>query len=331
MQGAGEYEEFLDNPIRTASSDKYALSMVQDSTVLVGGLESGGKTQPEFSVHFMSTQGFSVLFVVHILVARFGSCVVFQSETTIDGFIYETRDTLRGWTRFPSKLYNISDKVVTGSRTIQLSGFCIQTHARKKFMQILSSDGMECSFKLDSFCLAVHYPPNRTGDPDAFILDLNAIPSMSGTDALLLVLYILRRIGARSCSLQNFAKLPYEYRAESNCTITGSYIQLIHLRCIKGKNSDWYSDFGFFNGQQAQIAREMERIHDSPAPCNYHGIPSLGPLLYSLWNQSDKAEFHTTYQSCKSRFHTLTQLRDHCAWTAEFAGSFNFLYEKTLD
>ena len=88
---------------------------------------------------------------------------------------------------------------------------------------------------------------------------------------------------------------------------------MMDLRCIRGKHSDWYSEFGYFNQNKAQIAAEMARINAIP-----YGNSSLGPWLYSLWNKSDKTDFHRAYQYNLWRFFPLTMLKDSDQWIVHF-------------
>ena len=123
----------------------------------------------------------------------------------------------------------------------------------------------------------------------------------SGTVIMMLVQHLLIEIGVRTCSLINCAKVRYE----------GGSVPLIYLRCIRGKTTDWYSDFGYFNGQKAQIATEMRRIHDSP-----YRNTSFGPWLLALWNQANKTDFDSALKKNDWRFLHLRELRDSGYWVA---------------
>lgn len=250
--------------------------------------------------------------------------------TTVDGFILDTQSTLsflhqnrqndaiRRKSRFPSKLYNLTDVVNTRQRSIKLFGFYIETTVltiyRKRYLQIMSSGGM------DSFLVAVDLSGYQTANFSAYILNLYTEPTLSGTESMLLIHYILSRLGVKQSKLQNTARLRYQFRATSDGKRQNAFIPMICLRCTKGKLSDWYDEFGYSNNNKWQIAQEMQKIHNMPLPVTSNcSFQSFGPWLLSLWNQPDKYDFHQAFQSTKNRFNELLKLRDdrNSPWIAD--------------
>lgn len=234
---------------------------------------------------------------------------------SLDAFIVDTRqmvDLMRANSGRPkclSRRYNITDSFTTQQRSIQLLGLCIQT---KTFI----NQGEECDSSHMHISVIEGAPRffitvNPTRKLNACINSMISKPDMSGTEVMLLVHQILRGIGIKTCGLRNCAKLHYEYHW-NGATLTSS-IPLIDLRSIRGKNSDWYSDFGYVNIFHERIAREMNKIHDAP-----HGNSSVGPALYALWNRSNKTQFHIAYQAELSCFITLKRLRDVSLWIVDF-------------
>lgn len=147
--------------------------------------------------------------LAYCILSNIGSSIRISSKTTVDGLIAETGDTLdlirqdegKGyrWYTTPRKQYNLTDVISIQQRNIHLNGFCIQTHTHFKYLQILSCHG------LDSFIVNIAYPRNRISALNASILDINAAvtnPTLTGTEAMLLIHYILSGLGVRSCSLQ---------------------------------------------------------------------------------------------------------------------------------
>ena len=269
------------------------------------------------------------------VLSNLASCVYKSSHQTLDSFISDTADTLEflrahKWkerSRFPSKLYNLTDTVTIWDRQlmeaegpvghykslpyrqVQLKGFCIMTSPMKETLQIASCGGW------DSFLIVIELARNQSVGHHAYIIYLNAAATMNGTQCVLLINYILSGIGVQLCSLQNMARLKYQYEAEPGIIGEPVSIPLIHLRCIRGMTSDWYSDFGYLSGNEQQIAREMKRIHDIPM---VNSSKSLGPWLLALWNQPDKTDFHRAYRKQKRLFLPLTLLRDGNQWTRTF-------------
>ena len=258
---------------------------------------------------------------LYVLFSR-ESNVSISVETTLDGFIAETQNTLdlmietygKSWSKVPVKLYNLTDVVSVEHRSmhsnessqfIDLNGFCILTRCRNDYIQIASCEGINGLF------VAVHYPRHPLHHLNAHIVDLNAVlvPAMTGTEVLLLIHHILSRLGVKWSSLLNCAKLYYQYQSTPNSTAITTSIPLIHLRCIRGKISDWYSEFGYFNQNKDQIANEMHNIYHTEIKDSSHSNRTLGPWLFALWNKSDKTDFHRAYQYYLWRYQILTELR----------------------
>ena len=193
-------------------------------------------------------------------------------------------------------------------RKIQMIGFRIRTRTIVDCMQIFGFDGFESDSA--TFLVSLQYAKNAHSltNPDltAFIHDVRSGTTnqrLSGTEIVLLIHHILLGIGVKSSSLHNAAKLRYNFWGHRK------FIPLICLRCIRGKTSDWYSDFGYFNINRKAIASEMAKIHDTP----YQGS-TFGPWLHALWNQSDITDFHMAYQNNLWRFTWLKKLRDTGDW-----------------
>lgn len=252
-------------------------------------------------------------------------CLSLSDVTTLNGFIDETRDTLRLLQqenlnnnlkprRFPSRLYNLTDAVHVQQRSINLIGFsvdCTVLPLSKRYMQIRAGIG------LDTFIVAINLPRNETATFPSFLRKVQAESFMTGTEAMLLIHHILSRLGIKRCYLTNGAKFRYEYRAKPGEVAQEQFIPLISLRCIEGRVSDWYEEFGYSNGNKEQIAREMQRVHNSSIQTN-DSVRSLGPWLQSLWDKSDKNDFHRAYKDSKVivRFTRLLGLRDNMLWSS---------------
>ena len=244
-------------------------------------------------------------------------CMRLSFGTTLLEFINETRTTLESLspdfekecTKFITKRYEITDTLTTPQRTVHLSGFCIRTRTLLEYMQIYAC------YQTETLSLAVYYSRNETVGLTALLLHVNAEldnPKMSGTEIMLLVQHILHGLGVKSCKLRNSAVIRYHLEARSS--VRSASIPVIFLRCIRGKTSDWYAEFGYSNGRQSEIEQEMVRIHDTPVT-PYHKT-AFSPWLYALWNRNDKSAFHIAYQENMWRFSWLYQLRDISTWIA---------------
>ena len=164
--------------------------------------------------------------------------------------------------------------------------------------------------------ITVNVPRNRSEDYHAFIDDINTAETLSGKQCMLLINHIMKGIGVKTCSLENVSRFYYEYQLDASVPLGRASVPLITLRCIRGKTTDWYSEFGYFNENKRRIAREMERIHDMPL---VNSSQSLGSLLLSLWNQTDKTDFYKAYRRHLWRFFHLKMLRDNSTWTCQFS------------
>lgn len=256
-------------------------------------------------------------------------CVEISFATSLHQFIDATRDVLessrrefgREWTKYTPKRYNITDTLTVQQRTIHLSGFCLKTRTLKQYMQIFTF-GMT-----NVLSLAVHYGQHESPINTRFhalLFDISAEATnrkLSGTEMMLLVQYILKGLGVKSCRLNNCAtiryayqsKIRHEYHFDAHESVLNAFVPLIYLRCIRGKTNDWYSEFGYFNARKTEIEDEMVRIHDTP-----YRNTSFGPWLLALWNQEDKRDFHFAYQANIWRFSPLRWLRDGSTWIAYF-------------
>ena len=166
-----------------------------------------------------------------------------------------------------------------------------------------------------TFSFYIYYVGRRSDCPHATIQNIRTDSSLTGTEVVLLIHHILKRIGIKTCSLLNRAQFAYHYYSQRHMSILRDSMPLIHLRCICGKSTDWYSNFGYHNGisNMERIAEEMKRIHDiRTKSC------SLGPMLFELWMQKNKTEFHRVYTHFEDEFVSLTALRDCDEWMVYF-------------
>ena len=208
---------------------------------------------------------------------------------------------------YPFGSYNLTDTLVVQQRNIEcirLIGFRIRWKIILDDLQIFGFEG----FDLDdaTFFFSVQYVTKVTPDLKAFIHDIRAgatNQTLSGTEMMILVHYILMKIGVKRCSLHNAAKIRYDFGGQRKV------IPLICLRCIRGKTSDWYSDFGYFNKNRAEIATEMRKIYKSPCRNS-----TFGPWLHALWKKSDITDFHMAYQNNLWRFTWLQKLSFSSEW-----------------
>ena len=206
--------------------------------------------------------------------------------------------------------YNLTGTLVMQQRRIQLIGFTIRVKIVFDCMQLFGFDGFEPDSA--TFFFTVQYVNNEVPDPKAFIHDIKAASTnqrLSGTEIMLLIHYILTGIGVKRCSLHNAAKLRYD-SIEFGGNPERKFIPLICLRCIRGKTSDWYSNFGYFNKNNAEIAIEMSRIYKSPFRNS-----TFGPWLYALWNKSDLTDFHMAFKINLWRFTWLQKLSFSSEWS----------------
>ena len=205
--------------------------------------------------------------------------------------------------------YNISDVVHTENRQIRVSGVCVKMTSVNmlKYITIRSSHGM------NNVLFNIHYFTNGTRDLHATIahIEASAKQRLTGTETVLLIHYILNATRVQTASLQNQARIEYVHL---NATRS---VPLIDLRCIRGKTSDWYSDFGYFNNNKQRIALNMKIIHNTQISENGSNV-SLGPLLKELWDQQDRSRFHAMYRKYSSHFFSLMYLRISSKWTKVF-------------
>ena len=173
--------------------------------------------------------------------------------------------------------------------------------------------------KSPNFALSVAY--SHDGDPSAVIESIRANQWLTGTQTMHIIHAILPRMGVLEVSLENAARFLYEYKG--NCTRIKkkkASISLIELRCIRGKNTDWYADFGYFNGKRAAITWRMRALFNHPVydtKGNLRNV-TLGPFLYDLWNRSDKTEFHEEYRKVQGEFYSLLDMRAKGKWKKTF-------------
>lgn len=260
-----------------------------------------------------------------------GSYVDTSHEQSLDQFIAETRDLLneickndRKSPKHVVQLYNLTDTLNIRDRTIKLTKFRILSSANMKVVDDSKPSfiSLSCQDKIPSFDLDIYQHKDRTPSSNAYLDFMVSKPGMSGTDTMLLIHYMLSEIGVESCNLRNCAKLRYNYVLRDNDMLNANVtairyqesVPLIVLRCIKGKKSDWYSEFGYFNQRRARISFEMARIHDIR-----HGNQTFGPWLRALWNKPDKIDFRNAYQRYYTRFAFLMQLRDSSKWIAQIS------------
>lgn len=277
-----------------------------------------------------------VLLCLNMLVYNVSSVkFTLPRDTTLDRFIAETRRTLYILQRningrqsqFSSKRYNIVDTLSAKQQQINLIGLCIKTSNLIHYLEIVACDPTTI------FSVSVHYANDHGPIPHAFISDIDAAAGtnhkLSGTEIMLLLRHILVGIGVKSCGLQNSASIRYDYHSDRNSTTFTGFIPLIYLRCIKGKTSDWYSDFGFYNANKDRITAEMLQIYGATDyiqnNSSTHSVSTgknmtFGSWLYALWNRPNKREFHVAYQDNLWRFKRLKWLRDvwQGKWTAHF-------------
>ena len=142
----------------------------------------------------------------------------------------------------------------------------------------------------------------------------------TGTQIMHIVHHILPRLGVGDASVQNKARFAYEYRGCGGNTLK-THISLIELRCIRGRTTDWYAEFGYFNGRTSCIALRMQAIYNNPVQDKKGNLrinATLGPYLLDLWMRSDKTEFHKAYLRVLGEFECLVALRDDGKWTRTF-------------
>ena len=168
---------------------------------------------------------------------------------------------------------------------------------------------MQC-YNANNFDVSLNYYCNQSAR--AHILSMRRSHLMSGTQTMRLINYIVPRMGVPSATLVNEANLLYLYRDHQQ------RIPLIELRCMRGKHSDWYSDFGYFNANRESIAQVMQAIHCTEVHIDdFGGTVCLGPYLHSLWI-TDSTEFHEFYIRFQDAFDPLLRLRKG-TWNRQFA------------
>lgn len=251
----------------------------------------------------------------------FGICSGYLALTlsamTLDDFVSHTGATLQSlnsnidpdskWPEYLVESYNLTGTVVVQQRQILLTGFHIKTKIIIDCMQIFLFD----KFGGALFFFVVQYTTTIPPNLKAFLHDIRCGATdnerLSGTEVMLIVHRIMIGIGVKRCSLHNAAKVRYDFWGQRQ------FIPLIYLRCLRGKTSDWYSDFGYFNDNRAEIAMEMARIHNAP-----YQDSTFGPWLYALWNQSDITDFQIAYQQNVWRFSWLQKLTLSSDWAVFF-------------
>ena len=180
---------------------------------------------------------------------------------TLNEFISETRNTWNSrrkkyndttfWSKLPPTRYNLTDSLTINNHAIQLRGFGVVDRG-----SILQHN---------TFLFHIHYEGRRIDCPHATITSIKSDSSLSGTEVMLLIHYILEGIGVKTCSLKNRARFAYRHYLHRHLsTVILNSMPLINLRCICGKTTDWYSNFGYDNGIRnvKRIGDEMQRIHD---------------------------------------------------------------------
>ena len=161
------------------------------------------------------------------------------------------------------------------------------------------------------------YYANKSGFAE--ILSMHRSEMLTGTESMLLIEHILSRMSIQRTSLVNKARITHFFGGHQLS------ISLIELRCISGKTTDWYSDFGFFNEYKDEIAMNMKEIHDSMVPIldnnGSESLCSLGPALHTLWMKPDKMEFYKLYSPHRTKFYPLLKLRNG-KWTKSIKSHF---------
>ena len=121
-------------------------------------------------------------------------------STTIDGFISDIIETVAANQKkdtfsciYASKQYHITDAIHSEERIINISDVRILTTMSIVFAHISIK-----SFNVRNFDLSLKYHPN--GRADAEILNMQRSEKLSGTETMLLIDYILSRMGIQSVS-----------------------------------------------------------------------------------------------------------------------------------
>ena len=217
-------------------------------------------------------------------------------------------------------LLNIQSSGRYVNQSIKISNLSITAAISIHFKRVTSSHYIhwrQITLTTSTFSVSILYSQNT--EPSAVVEWIRANKQWTGTQTMHIVHHILPRLGVWDASLRNKARFAYEYRDHYGKRMN-AIIALIELRCIRGKTTDWYAEFGYFNHENASIARRMRDIHNYPVhdkKGNLRGV-TLGPYLHDLWNKSDKTEFHNKYKIVEDQFECLLDLRDEGKWTRTF-------------
>ena len=282
----------------------------------------------KMTTHFENTFNLSMdlcgclLFVVGIIGASFQLPSSFNMP--IDHFINDLNDavtTIYRKRECQSYLWIRKSCLLTDSLQIPLSNQSIGRQSIKicnyNVTAAISLYNKRIWLKSPNFALSVLYFQNT--EASAVVQWIRATKYLSGTQTMHIVHDILPRLGVWDVSLENCARLSYKYQDDEG-KIMKTSISLIKLRCIRGKTTDWYGEFGYFNCNRDSIACRMHAIyhylvHDTMG--NLRGV-TLGPFLSDLWNMSDKTEFHEEYRKVSGVFRCLVALRDEGKWRRTF-------------
>lgn len=237
---------------------------------------------------------------------------------TIDGFIthvvhaldYALRSRIPRCRLYDK--YSITDSKLIGNTSIRLFRHLIKVRIDITPFKVRGT--------IES---CISFPTYRKYSPDNFELSLDFLsghasiyntqfdPDLSDSvltpkQTMVFIDYILSRMGMLEISIFNTARQYYVHRGDVK------WITTIELRCISGKTTDWFSDFGYFNNHRDEIADEMKRIHNFQIKCGpYYARRnvSLGPLLLGFWIGAGCTEFHDVYVRFSRLFEKLVALR----------------------
>ena len=203
-----------------------------------------------------------------------------------------SRNRILGEEVMSLKEYSITDTMVLDNTSIHLIDFEIQIRiCSHQFIKISS-----LNFDLLSNCNTQH----------TSIMHIKSTPSLSGKKIMLIIHHVLSRLDMTLVTLINTAYIPY------SCRGIEYDAHLIVLRCIRGKPSDWYSEFGYFNENRVEIEAKIAMIQRKHTNALIDGAEqnvSLCRFLQTLWNLADKNQFHREFSKFTTIFEPLLELR----------------------
>lgn len=253
---------------------------------------------------------------------------------TIDGFITDSMQCLQRsmhsmtWVLHEQHKYSITDSKTLRNISISLAHYPIllsievsQSRVRVNVKSgtprnapiIFARHGQTPDFQHQSsynFEMSLNYQSGR-----AFIKKFDPTPPLSSRQTMLLIDYILPRMGMKTSTMFNVVQQSYVHQHISK------WITSIEVRCIYGETTDWLSQFGYFNENRDAIALEMRRLHHLQVeygPSYSKANVSLGPMLLAVWTQSGSVQFYDIYRQFSPLFKKLVALRGG-HWTREFA------------